>query len=472
MKAAWLEDLLSLIPPISFLVGSRVAHRKPSAEYPYGYHRAVTVAYLVGSVALLFMGTWLFVKSVLKLVRAEYPSIGTTQLFGHTVWMGWLMLAALLWSAIPSVLLGWAKLPLAESLHDKVLHADALMNKADWLTAVAAMLGVLGIGMGWWWADAVAAGVIALDIAWDGQRHLRTALGDLMDRTPRTLDSKHAEPLPRRIHEALCGLDWVEAAQVRVREERTRLLRGRAPGAEGAGSGDRSSSPGWATPPRTSSAWTGACATCCWYRWTGSADPGPTGHRQRASTHAAPPWLVPGGLKISSQGHGGGRQPLPGGTASRQGAGVGYGWDMAWMTGRALPSSAVMETTGRWKQPSNSFRRDSAVTVWSSAGRRVTVSGSKPRTRAVSSAFTQASELMKETAWDASIPLRARSSACSGTSFPKDARSWVTVLMPSPMRCASTAPSSTRWAAPPRPSQGRAEKPYVAPRRERISPEA
>ncbi|QQR42783.1 cation transporter [Myxococcus xanthus] len=219
MKAAWLEDLLSLIPPISFLVGSRVAHRKPSTEYPYGYHRAVTVAYLVGSVALLFMGTWLFVESVLKLVRAEYPSIGTTQLFGHTVWMGWLMLAALLWSAIPSVLLGRAKLPLAESLHDKVLHADALMNKADWLTAVAAMLGVLGIGMGWWWADAVAAGGIALDIAWDGQRHLRTALGDLMDRTPRTLDSKHAEPLPRRIHEALCGLDWVEAAQVRVRED-------------------------------------------------------------------------------------------------------------------------------------------------------------------------------------------------------------------------------------------------------------
>ncbi|MFP2957112.1 cation diffusion facilitator family transporter [Myxococcus sp. 1LA] len=219
MKAAWLEDLLSLIPPISFLVGSRVAHRKPSAEYPYGYHRAVTVAYLVGSVALLFMGLWLLVESALKLVRMEYPSIGTTQLFGHTVWMGWLMLAALLWSAVPSVLLGRAKLPLAKSLHDKVLYADALMNKADWLTAVAAMLGVLGIGLGWWWADAVAAGVIALDIAWDGQRHLRTALGDLMDRAPRTLDSKHAEPLPRRIHEALCGLDWVEDAQVRVRED-------------------------------------------------------------------------------------------------------------------------------------------------------------------------------------------------------------------------------------------------------------
>jgi divalent metal cation (Fe/Co/Zn/Cd) transporter len=100
-----------------------------------------------------------------------------------------------------------------------VLHADAMMNKADWLTAAAAILGVLGIGLGWWWADALAGGVIAVDIAWDGQKHLRTALGDLMDRAPRTLDSKHHEALPRQLQEALCGLEWVEAAQVRVRED-------------------------------------------------------------------------------------------------------------------------------------------------------------------------------------------------------------------------------------------------------------
>lgn len=219
MKAAWLEDMLSLIPPLSFLIGSRVAHRAPTAEYPYGYHRATTVAYLVGAVTLLTMGLWLLVESGQKLLRAEHPSIGSVQLFGHTVWMGWLMLAALVWTGVPSVLLGRAKLPLAQALHDKVLHADALMNKADWLTAAAAILGVLGIGLGWWWADAVAAGVIAVDIAWDGQKHLRTALGDLMDRAPRTIDSKHHEQLPRQIREALCGLEWVEQAQVRVRED-------------------------------------------------------------------------------------------------------------------------------------------------------------------------------------------------------------------------------------------------------------
>jgi hypothetical protein len=32
---------------------------------------------------------------------------------------------------VPAALLGRAKLPLAGALHDKVLHADATMNKAD-----------------------------------------------------------------------------------------------------------------------------------------------------------------------------------------------------------------------------------------------------------------------------------------------------------------------------------------------------
>ncbi len=34
-------------------------------------------------------------------VLAEHPTIGTVMLFGHTVWLGWLMIAALLYSAVP-----------------------------------------------------------------------------------------------------------------------------------------------------------------------------------------------------------------------------------------------------------------------------------------------------------------------------------------------------------------------------------
>lgn len=67
------------------------------------------------------------------------------------------MIAVALASCVAPVILGRIKRRLAEQLHDKVLRADADMNRADWLTGLATAAGVVGIGMGWWWADAAAA---------------------------------------------------------------------------------------------------------------------------------------------------------------------------------------------------------------------------------------------------------------------------------------------------------------------------
>ena len=82
--------------------------------------------------------------------------------------------------------LGRAKLKLSETLHDKVLYADADMNKADWTTGVAAIAGIVGIGIGWWWADSVAALLISLSIVRDGLRNLKGAVAALMDTRART----------------------------------------------------------------------------------------------------------------------------------------------------------------------------------------------------------------------------------------------------------------------------------------------
>lgn len=219
MKAAWLEDLLSLTPPIAFLVASRFRNKPPNDEFPYGYHRAVAIAFLCASVALTLMGIFLLFDSGLKLISFEHPSIGTVQPFGEPIWLGWFMIPALLWSAIPAAIIGRIKLPLANQLHDKVLHADATMNKADWLTAGAALVGVVGIGLGFWWADAVAALVISLDILHDGVTNLRAVVSDLMDRRPRSVDHSSLDPLPARVENEMRQMPWVEDVQVRLREE-------------------------------------------------------------------------------------------------------------------------------------------------------------------------------------------------------------------------------------------------------------
>lgn len=219
MKAAWLEDMLSLIPPLVFLIAARVRSRKPNQRYPYGFHRAVSIAFLCASLALFLMGSFLLYDSVTKLISFEHPSIGVVQPWGQPIWLGWLMIPALLWSAIPAAILGRIKLPLARDLHDKVLFADAKMNKADWLTAGAAMVGVAGIGMGIWWADAAAAAFISLDILHDGFTNLRSVISDLMDSRPSSVDHARDDPLPARVETEMRNLSWVRDARVRMREE-------------------------------------------------------------------------------------------------------------------------------------------------------------------------------------------------------------------------------------------------------------
>jgi cation diffusion facilitator family transporter len=218
MKAAWIEDILSLLPPLAFLIATRVRHRPPNERFPWGYHRAVTIGYLAASVALLGLGSYVLIDSVMKLVMAERPPIGVFAIGGWDPWAGWLMLGALAYTGIPPVILGRKKMQLAGILHDKVLYADAEMNRADWMTAGAAALGVIGIGLGLWWADAVAGAFISLDIVRDGARNLKAASADLMDAMPRTHDDKEEDPIIAVLHEDLEAMPWVEKARVRLRE--------------------------------------------------------------------------------------------------------------------------------------------------------------------------------------------------------------------------------------------------------------
>ena len=71
------------------------------------------------------MGLYLIYDSGTKLIAMEHPTLGPIQLFGHTIWIGWLMIAALAYSIVPPVILGRLKQPVARRLKDKVLHTDA-----------------------------------------------------------------------------------------------------------------------------------------------------------------------------------------------------------------------------------------------------------------------------------------------------------------------------------------------------------
>lgn len=219
VKATWIDDLIGLVPPAAYLLAMRYDHRAPNRRFPYGYHRAQSIAFFWAAIALVFLGSYIVVESALKLVTLEHPTIGTIELFGHDVWLGWMMLPALAFTGIPQFFLGRAKMPLAEELNDKVLHADAGMNRADWLAAGAAAIGVIGMAFGLFWLDAAAAIFIGAEIVEEGIKHMKGVYLQLLGERPTSVDYERELELPRRIENAARGFDWVLDARVRLREE-------------------------------------------------------------------------------------------------------------------------------------------------------------------------------------------------------------------------------------------------------------
>lgn len=165
----------------------------PTRKFPYGFKRFNSIAFLISATALLSIGRFMAYEAVTGLLTMEHPSIGAISLFGVEIWHGWVMLAALAYSAVPPVILGRLKKPVAEQIEDKVLFTDAQTQKADWQTALAGIAGVIGIGFGLWWADAAAALFIALSVLRDGWSAIKRSASELAYGAPRALDSSEID---------------------------------------------------------------------------------------------------------------------------------------------------------------------------------------------------------------------------------------------------------------------------------------
>lgn len=216
MKTAFLEDMLGLVPAFTFLLAASLERRRPTEFYPYGFVRVNSLAFLASAVVLSVMGLWLLFDGAMSLMKQEHPTIGPVTLFGHTLWLGWVMIAALAYSVVVPVILGRMKKPIAEKLRDKVLHTDADMQKADWQTGLAGIVGILGVGLGFWWADSAAAAFISLAIIHDGFRNVRTASAELLDGAPRKLTSARMSEEGERLYNRLAER-WPDA-DIRLRE--------------------------------------------------------------------------------------------------------------------------------------------------------------------------------------------------------------------------------------------------------------
>ena len=218
VKTEWLENALAVIPPVGVLLTYRFENKPSDERRPFGYHRAGTVAFLAAAFVLAGIGTFLCYDNATNLIRAERPAIGGFTLFGHTFWHGWLMIGVMFVTAVPPVILGRKKMEVARLLHDKPLYADADMNRANWMTNGAGIVGLSLVAWGLWWGDALAALLISLDILRDGWTNVCRSLSDVMDHHPVDIEKDTQEPIFDDVRRAVRALPFVQDERVLLRE--------------------------------------------------------------------------------------------------------------------------------------------------------------------------------------------------------------------------------------------------------------
>src|SRR6202021_269522 len=129
-------------------VGFRASRRLPTERYPYGYERAEDLAGI--GVALVIWGSALVAgfESVHKLLR-----------HGGTAHVGWGIAAAAVGIA-GNQLVARYKLAVGRRIRSATMVADAKHSWLDALSSAGAMLGLIGVALGWVWGGAMAGIVV------------------------------------------------------------------------------------------------------------------------------------------------------------------------------------------------------------------------------------------------------------------------------------------------------------------------
>lgn len=155
------------------LVAVRTARRPADADHLYGHGRAENLAaYTEGLVLLLTAGG--------IALEAGRRLLGHPATVNPTFYAIALLLGAMVVEALRAVVLRAA----GRAAGSDALAADAQNRVSDVLSSLGVVAGLVGVRFGYWWADSVAALLVAAVIAVAAVRILLQSGDELMDRAP------------------------------------------------------------------------------------------------------------------------------------------------------------------------------------------------------------------------------------------------------------------------------------------------
>jgi cation diffusion facilitator family transporter len=168
------ESLADVVSSLIVWGGLRVSVRRADASYPFGYGKAEPLAAAVVGLMLLGAAVGIASQAVEEIVTPHHGPAPFT-------------LVVLVGVVVTKELLARRVARTATAVGSGAVEADAWHHRSDALTSAAAAVGItIGLvgGPRFAPADDWAALVASLVILWNGQRILRGAVADLMDRSP------------------------------------------------------------------------------------------------------------------------------------------------------------------------------------------------------------------------------------------------------------------------------------------------
>lgn len=175
-SVALLGDALHNLSDVStsalVFVGFRASRRLPTERYPYGYERAEDLAGI--GVALVIWGSALV---------AGFGSVDKLLRHGSTAHLGWGIGAAAVGIA-GNQLVARYKLAVGRRIRSATMVADAKHSWLDALSSAGALLGLIGVALGWAWADAIAGIVVTgfiCHVGWEVSKNIAHRLLDGVD---------------------------------------------------------------------------------------------------------------------------------------------------------------------------------------------------------------------------------------------------------------------------------------------------
>jgi cation diffusion facilitator family transporter len=199
LLADGLNNSTDIVASIAVLVGLKISRKPPDRNHRYGHFRAETVASLIASTIMAFVGIQVLYQSGSKFFEDSFAKPDLI-----TAWTA-------IFSAGVMYLVYLYNIRLAKRINSSAIMATAQDNRSDALVSIGAFVGIIGTQFGWSWLDPIAAFIVGIIICKTAFQIFRDASHALTD----GFDEKELKRFKKTI-ESTPGVNKLQDIKARI----------------------------------------------------------------------------------------------------------------------------------------------------------------------------------------------------------------------------------------------------------------